>query len=26
MLIGKVIGTVISTRKNSKLIGSKFLI
>ena len=26
MLIGEVIGTVISTRKNSKLVGSKFLI
>lgn len=26
MIIGKVIGTVISTRKNSNLIGSKFLI
>ena len=26
MLIGKVVGTVISTRKNSNLIGNKFLI
>lgn len=26
MIIGKVIGTVISTRKNPKLIGNKFLI
>jgi len=26
MLIGKVIGSVIATRKNDKLIGSKFLI
>ena len=26
MLIGKVIGSVVSTRKNEKLIGSKFMI
>ena len=26
MLIGKVVGSVVSTRKNEKLIGSKFLI
>lgn len=26
MLIGKVIGTVIATRKDEKLVGSKFLI
>lgn len=26
MLIGKVVGTVISTRKNSNLVGNKFLI
>lgn len=26
MIIGKVIGTVISTRKNAKLIGNKFLV
>ena len=26
MIIGKVIGTVISTRKNSNLVGNKFLI
>ena len=26
MIIGKVVGTVISTRKNSNLIGNKFLI
>lgn len=26
MIIGKVVGTVISTRKNSCLVGSKFLI
>jgi len=26
MIIGKVVGTVISTRKNSELVGSKFMI
>jgi ethanolamine utilization protein EutN len=26
LIIAKVVGTVISTRKNSKLVGSKFLI
>ena len=26
MIIGKVVGTVICTRKNSSLVGSKFLI
>ncbi len=26
MLIGKVVGSVVSTRKNEKLIGSKFMI
>ena len=26
MIIGKVVGTVISTRKNPKLVGNKFLI
>ena len=26
MLIGKVIGSVVSTRKNEKLIGSKFMV
>lgn len=26
MIIGKVVGTVISTRKNENLVGSKFLI
>lgn len=26
MIIGKVVGTVISTRKNANLVGSKFLI
>lgn len=26
MLIGKVVGTVVSTRKNEKLIGSKFMV
>ncbi len=26
MLIGKVVGSVVSTRKNDKLIGSKFMI
>lgn len=26
MIIGKVVGTVISTRKHSRLVGSKFLI
>ena len=26
MVIGKVVGTVISTRKNANLVGSKFLI
>ncbi len=26
MIIGKVVGTVICTRKNSDLVGSKFLI
>jgi ethanolamine utilization protein EutN len=26
MIIGKVVGTVISTRKNSNLVGNKFLI
>lgn len=26
MIIAKVVGTVISTRKNAKLVGSKFLI
>lgn len=26
MIIGKVIGTVISTRKNTELVGSKFMI
>ncbi|MBE6546177.1 MAG: ethanolamine utilization protein EutN [Ruminococcaceae bacterium] len=26
MLIGKVVGSVVSTRKNEKLVGSKFMI
>ena len=26
MLIGKIVGSVVSTRKNEKLIGSKFMI
>ena len=26
MLIGKVVGSVVSTRKNDKLVGSKFMI
>lgn len=26
MIIGKVVGTVVSTRKNSMLVGSKFMI
>ena len=26
MLVGKIIGSVVSTRKNEKLIGSKFMI
>ena len=26
MLIGKIIGSVVSTRKNEKLVGSKFMI
>ncbi len=26
MLIGKVVGSVVSTRKNEKLIGSKFMV
>lgn len=26
MIVGKVVGTVVATRKNEKLIGSKFLI
>ncbi len=26
MIIGKVVGTVVATRKNEKLVGSKFLI
>lgn len=26
MLIGKIVGSVVSTRKNDKLIGSKFMI
>lgn len=26
MIIGKVVGTVISTRKNCKLVGNKFLV
>ena len=26
MLVGKVVGTIVSTRKNEKLVGSKFLV
>ena len=26
MLVGKVVGTIVSTRKNEKLIGSKFMV
>lgn len=26
MIVGKVVGTVVATRKNEKLVGSKFLI
>ena len=26
MLVGKVVGTIVSTRKNDKLIGSKFMV
>ena len=26
MLIGKIVGSVVSTRKNEKLVGSKFMI
>ncbi len=26
MIVGKVVGTVVATRKNDKLVGSKFLI
>ena len=26
MIVGKVVGTIVSTRKNEKLIGSKFMI
>ncbi|MBE6810116.1 MAG: ethanolamine utilization protein EutN [Ruminococcaceae bacterium] len=26
MLVGKVVGTIVSTRKNEKLVGSKFMV
>ncbi|MBQ9965189.1 MAG: EutN/CcmL family microcompartment protein [Clostridia bacterium] len=26
MIVGKVVGTIVSTRKNEKLIGSKFMV
>lgn len=26
MIVGKVVGTIVSTRKNEKLVGSKFMI